>query len=116
MAVMLMGFSMVPAKLSASHDSLAIAAAEAADHDQSDDAHGHSHDDDGNEGADASAAHRHTHGHNAADHTHDTPASCFYVTTLPCSFNTAWSTTSLRALIAGVPFRFERPPRGIVFA
>lgn len=115
MVVLAVGVLTAPAGHSASHDPLALAAAEAERHAElaaEIAAHGHSHDD----GDLDEQAPGHAHGHNSGDHLHDKAG-------VPPTFALAVLSTHAVTLTGrvevgreGPPPSFKRPPRSVFAA
>ena len=112
---MVLGMLLSPAGSSASHNPVALAAAEAARHAElaaQVEAHGHSHDD----GEADEQSPGHSHGHNPADHTHETASALpgFAQPALPTG--RGWLAFPPSFADLETRFRLERPPRPIVIA
>lgn len=112
---MALGMLFAPVGSSASHNPIALAAAEEARHAElvaQLDAHDHAHDD----GVADEQSPGHSHGHNPADHTHETASAApnFAQPVFPIGRSWQAHPPSLADIEAG--FRLERPPRAIIIA
>lgn len=100
---------------SASHNPIALAAAEAARHAElaaQVDNHGHSHDD----GEVDEQSPFHSHGHNPADHSHETASMLPYLAPIVPPFGRRWLAYQPSFADLGTGLQLERPPRPIFIA
>lgn len=112
---MALGMLLSPVGSSASHNPIALAAAEAARHAElaaQIEAHGHSHDD--GEADEQSPVH--SHGHNPADHTHETASTLPDFAQPVPPIGRRWLAHPPSAADLETRFRLERPPRPIFIA
>lgn len=112
---MAFGLLLSSAGRSASHDPIALAAAEAVRHAElaveiAD--HGHVHDD----GSEGEKSPGHSHGHNPTDHSHETPNTLSVVTAPMIPVGSDWHAHPPVFADLGTSFRHERPPRSIFLA
>ena len=112
---MTLGMLSSPIGSSASHNPIALAAAEAARHAELTaqvEAHGHSHDD----GEVDEQSPGHSHGHNPADHTHETASTLPEFAHPSPPIGRSWLAWPPAFADLETRFRVERPPRPIAFA
>ncbi|MDO8423302.1 MAG: hypothetical protein Q7S99_14190 [Parvibaculum sp.] len=101
--------------ISASHNPITLAAAQAARHAElavQVEAHGHDHDD----GIEDEQNPGHTHGHNQADHTHETASALPTLAQPVRPIGQSWLVPASVFADLDTRFRLERPPRLTIIA